>query len=397
MANSNGKITAPVSMTDVQQVLGNSSNDLGTLCKSSNINRWAKCKPIYAGKIYLDYGASEQIVNHHAGLSLVTADTIANFMNAVISAWNNSNYMYKGDNTMCKYDRPQGGTASPYRLSDFKDYNHHAYLDFNVNGTNISTKFSSSLDLNSKNSDEALPNDSTALTYYQNNMVSTSASRTMLHMLDLVKWANSGGINVSQLKRGILFMPIYNGAPDKNSAKYVYNANIPWSSDSSWKNTLGGTGGARILVVEFYYNPNGTQKFIAIPNFCYTITCSSGFVFYGDVELEPGNSKPYINVISFDLQGSLSSFASLYLLIEAKKAGKNTWETWPLGGNYSASNNMINLKSVGIRSSDDHVSTADSSLIGGYLRVCVKGRKNGTSSETILYRSEELEVDSSCF
>lgn len=45
MAYGNGIITSPVSIYDVQQALGNSSPDLGTLCKASQINKWAKYKP----------------------------------------------------------------------------------------------------------------------------------------------------------------------------------------------------------------------------------------------------------------------------------------------------------------------------------------------------------------
>ena len=45
MSVSNGKIVAPVSIADVKSVLGESSNDLATLCKSSKINVWAKYKP----------------------------------------------------------------------------------------------------------------------------------------------------------------------------------------------------------------------------------------------------------------------------------------------------------------------------------------------------------------
>ena len=45
MAYQNGIITAPVSIYDVQRAIGNSSPDLGTLCTSGNINKWAKYKP----------------------------------------------------------------------------------------------------------------------------------------------------------------------------------------------------------------------------------------------------------------------------------------------------------------------------------------------------------------
>ncbi len=49
MGHSNGKITAPVSIYDVQKTLGESSTDLGTLCRSLKINKWAKFKPVPIG------------------------------------------------------------------------------------------------------------------------------------------------------------------------------------------------------------------------------------------------------------------------------------------------------------------------------------------------------------
>ena len=41
-----GIISAPVSIDDVKQALGESSNNLATLCKSENINIWSKYNPI---------------------------------------------------------------------------------------------------------------------------------------------------------------------------------------------------------------------------------------------------------------------------------------------------------------------------------------------------------------
>lgn len=53
MSNANGKISPPVSMSDIQTVLGNSSNDLETLCKANDINMWARYKPERIRDIYL--------------------------------------------------------------------------------------------------------------------------------------------------------------------------------------------------------------------------------------------------------------------------------------------------------------------------------------------------------
>ena len=61
----NGIISAPVSIYDVKRALGESSNDLATLCKSENINIWSKYKPISCKGEFKEYPIredSEEIV-----------------------------------------------------------------------------------------------------------------------------------------------------------------------------------------------------------------------------------------------------------------------------------------------------------------------------------------------
>ena len=57
MSVSNGIITAPVSIDDVNNVLGHGSTDLGTLCQSSKIKPWAKYKPVSV-KTYKEIGGT---------------------------------------------------------------------------------------------------------------------------------------------------------------------------------------------------------------------------------------------------------------------------------------------------------------------------------------------------
>ena len=45
MSVDRGYILAPVSISDIKTILGISSNDLATICKSSRINKWAVFKP----------------------------------------------------------------------------------------------------------------------------------------------------------------------------------------------------------------------------------------------------------------------------------------------------------------------------------------------------------------
>lgn len=129
MSYSNGKITAPVSIYDVQRAIGASSPDLGTLCKHSSINKWAKYKPI----------------------ALVTIDTVTGQWSASQNAWLAAATWWKGGDGHCGltfstfntisssflsqlmagslqwvYNRPTGGSSQPFRLQDFAQYFHEA-------------------------------------------------------------------------------------------------------------------------------------------------------------------------------------------------------------------------------------------------------------------------------
>lgn len=114
-------------MQDVRQVLGNSSTDLGTLCKASQINMWAKYKPVV----------------------LALIDTVSQF-DRTNNKWKSSATWWKGSTGTCgivpyslnsaaavidhcngslngwSYTKPSGGLSSPYRLTDFAGYYHSA-------------------------------------------------------------------------------------------------------------------------------------------------------------------------------------------------------------------------------------------------------------------------------
>jgi len=118
MSNSNGIITAPVSVWDVQQVLGTTENMVEYLCIHKNINKWARFKPVIYGDTFASVpGEIEnwwQATNGNSGFSISTF----NSMIALISAANNS--------TGWEYKHPTGGEDAPYRLADFNGYAHEA-------------------------------------------------------------------------------------------------------------------------------------------------------------------------------------------------------------------------------------------------------------------------------
>lgn len=149
----NGIISAPVSIDDVKQALGESSNDLATLCKSENINIWSKYKPISCKGDFKEYPIredSEEIVT--SSFSKYTC-VVRCGMNIPMDTYKNLRNNYGGEGFAIKacgelhkdnvygvrgIDKdastnshtvyasgkhfPKGGTNSPYRLGDFRNY-----------------------------------------------------------------------------------------------------------------------------------------------------------------------------------------------------------------------------------------------------------------------------------
>lgn len=157
-----GIISAPVSIDDVKRALGESSNDLATLCKSENINIWSKYKPISCKGEFKEYPIredSEEIVTSsyskytcvvRCGMN-IPMDTYKNLRNNYGGegfAINGCNNFYidnvygrfgciHGDISTSVSGKhfPKGGANSPYRLSDFRNYN--AKAEFNRFQTSI--------------------------------------------------------------------------------------------------------------------------------------------------------------------------------------------------------------------------------------------------------------------
>lgn len=148
-----GIISAPVSIDDLKRALGESSNDLATLCKSENINIWSKYKPISCKGEFKEYPIredSDEIVTSsyskytcvvRCGMN-IPMDTYKNLRNnyggegfAINGCYNfyidnvygNFGGIH-GDTTTGVSGKhfPKGGANSPYRLSDFRNYSSKA-------------------------------------------------------------------------------------------------------------------------------------------------------------------------------------------------------------------------------------------------------------------------------
>lgn len=114
--STNQIVVAPVSVADVQKALGTSANDVGSLCSSLLINKWAWYKPIMYPTVAILTESMRQTKyyglffreNTDAENLLKSSSPTVDMFNAAAS----SSYEWS-------YIRPMGGGQSPYRLADF--------------------------------------------------------------------------------------------------------------------------------------------------------------------------------------------------------------------------------------------------------------------------------------
>ena len=104
-----------ITVSAVKTALGSSNNNVGGLCKATNINPWSVWKPISLDAVTL---TRTLIKNANYGITLKYGTTASA---AYTASKNNSN-------TGFVYNKPTGISTSPYRLGDFRNYNHSANL-----------------------------------------------------------------------------------------------------------------------------------------------------------------------------------------------------------------------------------------------------------------------------
>ena len=138
MSYQNGIITAPVPIPDdVNAVLGTNYHELNDFCTSENINKFARYKPVKYPKIEYVTDAMRRSVGH--GISLPNPVTLAG------SIFGQNSDTYNAIMAACEldwgYTPPSGGTAGPFRLGDFgnwesrpsQGYYHYAVPPIQVN------------------------------------------------------------------------------------------------------------------------------------------------------------------------------------------------------------------------------------------------------------------------
>ena len=110
-----------ISVAMVKSELGAATNDVGRLCIHQNINKWSKWKPVaISGKV--DVTDVNDLAGAQFGLSIPffssRADLITHYTSNPNSNW--------------AYAKPSGGLSAPFRLHDFRNYEHSASKFYNV-------------------------------------------------------------------------------------------------------------------------------------------------------------------------------------------------------------------------------------------------------------------------
>lgn len=100
----------------IANTIGVSSNDVGTLCSSMNINKYSKYKPvIYANDFPDRSGNWWRSINGNCGINITSYTTLSAMFTAL-----------RASSTVWQYLPPTGTSSAPYRLADFRSYNHMA-------------------------------------------------------------------------------------------------------------------------------------------------------------------------------------------------------------------------------------------------------------------------------
>lgn len=234
--SSTGIISAPVSIDDVKTALGESSNDLATLCTSSNINMWSKYKPVHNNIAFPN--------------NEVAASKSTWYTNSSRDWWLGAANKPAIEIPLCEtfdaikaaywiHNKPTGGSSSPYRLSDFIGYNTYdkGYLIAPIRpqyaGTSGPLSFNSPCNVGIYSGDKA--------TNYENVI-------TLDDILEILKSKANyiyPGVYLYNVTRKIGYMYTSNKAIDDDTYDYdtaLAYFTIDWANrtitESSWTDTI---------------------------------------------------------------------------------------------------------------------------------------------------------------
>ena len=112
--------TTNITTTLVGTTIGSASRDVGTLCSSPLINKWSKYKPVVYPVISTT-GISDRWKGVLGNCGLIIQEYLN--LDPLVSSIDNG--------AVWVYDKPTGGSSSPYRIGDFRGYEHSANRPYN--------------------------------------------------------------------------------------------------------------------------------------------------------------------------------------------------------------------------------------------------------------------------
>lgn len=328
-----GIISAPVSIDDVKQALGESSNDLATLCKSENINIWSKYKPISCKGDFKEYpireDSDETVSSSYNKYTCVVRcgmnipmDTYKNLrnnyggegfaINACESFHMNNVYGIIGavqDNmskSVSGKHFPKGGVNSPYRLGDFRNYCSKAKSNIFLTSlpqlTSVETYYSSTPKFN--------------CVLYMNTNVS---SKTNLTMDDIIPNLSSAWSFWVQIR----YDSPYNTIDKVYKNYYVGNCKKP--TDYIYANkeiTFDISNDKEITIVPFLADVRNAQLYDTSKIIFISPPCSINFKYYPrqiNIESIKSGSSGFVDLFSLKelVAGSCICIIRIYKLPDA--------------------------------------------------------------------------------
>lgn len=118
-----------VTVSAVRGALGDGTNDIGSLCRSSRIKQWSFYKPVDSPKLNMSQPQDWYAVNDGFAINVYRDpfDLLDDFIGGIDNCWD--------------YERPFGTSSSPYRLGDFRGYNSTAEMWFDFAFDNQNTAY----------------------------------------------------------------------------------------------------------------------------------------------------------------------------------------------------------------------------------------------------------------
>lgn len=105
-----------ITTNEVGKAIGLGSSNVSILCSSAKVNMWSKWKPISLNAVTL---TDTLLTDYKCGLS-INETNLSTLAGALIDWDGTLASQYQWD-----YLKPLGGSSSPYRLGDFRNYEHY--------------------------------------------------------------------------------------------------------------------------------------------------------------------------------------------------------------------------------------------------------------------------------